>query len=287
MNTASRTRHAAGATRRRRRARCRRALVAVAVALAMALPGLSGCERVVRNMYHQPKDPPLATSELFADGQSSRPLVEASVASAGGDLAGASSGRAGALPLPVHAGPVLPVLAPSTTTSNTAPGTTALGGAPRNPLAPTRDVLLRGQQRFDIYCAPCHSAAGDGDGMVARRGFPHPPTFHSDRLRNAPDGHFFQVITRGYGAMYPYADRVASDDRWAIVHYIRALQLSQHATLAAVPNAEAGKRAAILEAEGLKESQVRKAEGEKDISALSALPNASSSSERLSSNAAF
>ena len=119
------------------------------------------------------------------------------------------------------------------------------GGAPPNPLAPTRDVLLRGQQRFDIYCAPCHSEAGDGDGMVARRGFPHPPTFHSDRLRNAPDGHFFQVITRGYGAMYPYADRVAPDDRWAIVHYIRALQLSQHATLSAVPNAEAGKLKAI------------------------------------------
>jgi mono/diheme cytochrome c family protein len=103
----------------------------------------------------------------------------------------------------------------------------------------TQAVLARGRDRFDIYCAPCHSVVGDGDGMVARRGFPHPPSYHTDRLRKAPDEHFFDVITRGYGAMYPYADRLDPSDRWAVVAYIRALQLSQHATLADVPPEQA------------------------------------------------
>jgi mono/diheme cytochrome c family protein len=90
-------------------------------------------------------------------------------------------------------------------------------------------LLRRGQERFSIYCMPCHSPAGDGDGMVVRRGFPAPPSFHSDRLRAVPDRHIYDVITQGYGIMYPYADRVEPQDRWAIVAYIRALQLSQHA----------------------------------------------------------
>jgi mono/diheme cytochrome c family protein len=82
---------------------------------------------------------------------------------------------------------------------------------------------------------PCHSPLGDGDGPVARRGFPHPPSYHEQRLRDAPDRHFFDVITHGHGVMYPYGDRVAPEDRWAIVAYIRALQLSQHAPLAQLP----------------------------------------------------
>jgi len=98
-----------------------------------------------------------------------------------------------------------------------------------NPLDLTPALLARGRNRFDIYCAPCHSRAGDGDGMIVRRGFPRPPSYHIDRLRNAPDGHFYQVISNGYGVMYPYGDRIDPDDRWAIVAYIRALQLSQHA----------------------------------------------------------
>jgi mono/diheme cytochrome c family protein len=86
--------------------------------------------------------------------------------------------------------------------------------------------LARGRERFNIYCMPCHGATGDGNGMIVQRGFPHPPSFYLDRLRDAPPGHFYNVITHGYGAMYSYNDRVTPDDRWRIAAYIRALQLS-------------------------------------------------------------
>ena len=97
------------------------------------------------------------------------------------------------------------------------------------PHASHAELLSRGQQRFDIYCAVCHSRTGDGNGMIVQRGFPQPPSLHEQRLRDAPPGHFFDVITNGYGVMYPYASRVSPEDRWAIAAYIRALQLSQHA----------------------------------------------------------
>jgi mono/diheme cytochrome c family protein len=104
------------------------------------------------------------------------------------------------------------------------------------PLTPA--LLARGREQFDVFCAPCHSRTGDGDGMIVRRGMPRPPSLHIDRLRAAPDQHFFAVITEGYGAMYSHAARVAPKDRWAIVAYIRALQLSQNATLDDVPEDE-------------------------------------------------
>jgi mono/diheme cytochrome c family protein len=109
---------------------------------------------------------------------------------------------------------------------DTVPWNAAAGAAPPLTLA----LIERGQQRFRIFCRPCHSELGDGDGMVVQRGFPHPPSYHIDRLRSAPTQHFFDVITHGHGAMYSFAYRVAPDDRWAIAAYIRALQLSQHAT---------------------------------------------------------
>jgi mono/diheme cytochrome c family protein len=93
----------------------------------------------------------------------------------------------------------------------------------------TLALLERGRERFEIYCVPCHSPLGDGDGMVVRRGFPKPASYHVDRLREAPDRHFYDVITQGYGIMYAYGDRVDPEDRWAIVAYIRALQRSQDA----------------------------------------------------------
>ena len=97
------------------------------------------------------------------------------------------------------------------------------------------DLLARGRERYDIFCSPCHGFAGKGDGMVVQRGFPAPPSYHSDRLRAAPARHFFDVISNGYGAMYSYAARVEPRDRWAIVAYIRALQESQHARVADAP----------------------------------------------------
>lgn len=93
----------------------------------------------------------------------------------------------------------------------------------------THELLARGRERFDIYCAVCHDRSGEGNGMIVQRGFPKPPSFHEQRLREAPVGHFFDVITNGYGVMYPYKARVSPEDRWAIIAYIRALQLSQHA----------------------------------------------------------
>ncbi|MAW87311.1 MAG: quinol:cytochrome C oxidoreductase [Phyllobacteriaceae bacterium] len=105
----------------------------------------------------------------------------------------------------------------------------------RIPFAITPDLLRRGQERFDVFCAPCHGSTGEGDGMIVQRGFPAPPSFHQPALRSAPDRHFHNVITDGYGVMYPYASRVPPDDRWAIVAYIRALQYSRHAPVDNLP----------------------------------------------------
>ena len=190
--------------------------------LLTAACALAGCERTMKNMYVQPKLGPDAASPLFPDGKGSRPPPPGSVAVASGDLAKTSSGRHGRDELEARE------------------AANAASAPPATDLA----LLQRGQARYDIYCAPCHSIVGDGDGMVVRRGFPRPPSFHQARLRDAPDRHFFDVITQGYGVMLPYADRVTPQDRWAIVAYIRALQLSQDAPVAALPiDLQAGLRA--------------------------------------------
>jgi mono/diheme cytochrome c family protein len=105
------------------------------------------------------------------------------------------------------------------------------------PPAVTAALLARGQQRFGIFCAPCHGLAGDGDGIIVAHGFPAPPSYHIDRLVAAPAQHFYDGMTGGYGVMFSYADRVDPHDRWAIAAYIRALQLSRRATVAQVPDA--------------------------------------------------
>jgi mono/diheme cytochrome c family protein len=92
------------------------------------------------------------------------------------------------------------------------------------PIPVTEAVISRGQERFNIFCTPCHSRLGDGEGMVVQRGFPHPPNYGLVRLKQAPDGHIFDVITNGYGVMYSYASRIPAEDRWAIVAYVRVLQ---------------------------------------------------------------
>jgi len=194
----------------------RRWLASIAAACALA-----GCERTMKDMYVQPKLGPDAPSPLWADGKASRPPPPGSVPVAVGDLAQTSSGRRGREEL------------------------VARDAAQAASAAPVADLALlqRGRTRFEIYCAPCHSIVGDGDGMVARRGFPAPPSFHQARLRDAPDRHFFDVITQGYGVMPPYADRVTPQDRWAIVAYIRALQRSQ--TVAGAPPAPRASAPAI------------------------------------------
>ncbi|MGE5470511.1 MAG: c-type cytochrome [Bacteroidota bacterium] len=184
--------------------------------LTVACLALPGCEKVMQNMYDQPRYKPFAVSPLFADGTSARVPPSGTVPHVRGAFAGTSSARAGRAAMELER---------------------ADQAAPANPYPVSRELLERGRERYTIYCVPCHSPLGDGDGLVARRGFPHPPTYHSERLRKAPDRHFFDVISQGYGIMYSYADRVEAADRWAIVAYIRALQLSQEAKVGELPEA--------------------------------------------------
>jgi mono/diheme cytochrome c family protein len=196
---------------------------------------LSGCERGLHQMYDQPKFLPLTPTSLFADGNSSRPQVAGTVPHSAGTAAASSSGRRGEVPLPA---PLAPAVVLAGDGHDLLPGYTTGEVADRIPLPITAALLASGQERFNIYCAPCHSQLGDGDGMVVRRGFPAPPSFHTPRLRQAPDSHFYDVMTRGYGAMYPYADRVTPEERWAITAYIRALQLSRHAPVAELTSSD-------------------------------------------------
>ena len=162
-----------------------------------------------QDMHDQPRYEPLEKSTFFADQRASRPAVEGTVAR-------------GQLHLDQHlyAGKIDGALATTF------------------PMPVTKAVLLRGQERFNIFCAPCHSRVGDGRGMIVQRGFRQPESFHIPRLREAPPGYFFDVITNGFGAMYSYASRVPVEDRWAIAAFIRALQLSQNAALEDVPAEE-------------------------------------------------
>ena len=164
------------------------------------LAALVGCRQ---DMHDQPRFKPLAMNDFYPDLRSGRAPVEGTVAR--GELHEDTYFYSG-----------------------------KVGGNPGDymPFPVTREVLARGRERFDIYCAPCHSRLGDGNGMIVQRGFQRPPTYHQDRLRKAPLGYFFDVITNGFGAMPDYAAQIAPADRWAIVAYIRALQLSQNASKA-------------------------------------------------------
>jgi mono/diheme cytochrome c family protein len=171
--------------------------------LATAAVASAGCHE---DMYNQPRYEPLERSEFFADGRTSRPLVPGTV-------------QFGAKP------------------ADDVMFTGRNGGelATELPVELSEALLNRGRERFNIYCSVCHSRIGDGNGMIVQRGYRQPPTFHSDRLRGVPVGHFFDVMTNGFGAMPSYSLQVPAEDRWAIAAYIRALQLSQFATGAEVP----------------------------------------------------
>ena len=172
-----------------------RGLLVGVVVLAAA-----GCRQ---DMHNQPKAIPLRESMFFKDTSSARPVVEGTIARGTlQDDAAFFTGKAGA------------------------EAVDAL------PFALTAEVLDRGEQRYNIYCTPCHGLSGGGDGMIVRRGYRQPPSYHIDRLRTAPIGHFYDTITNGFGAMPDYRAQIAPRDRWAIAAYIRALQLSQHASAA-------------------------------------------------------
>ncbi|HEV3344839.1 MAG TPA: c-type cytochrome [Pirellulales bacterium] len=172
---------------------------------ALVLAGLSGCDML--DMYDEPRFEPLEANTFFDDGASARPLVPGTVAR--GDLREDEGFYEGKVD-----GKYVTTL----------------------PVDLSEQLLLRGQERFNIYCSPCHGRVGDGNGMIVQRGFRRPPSFvGTDRLLNAPVGHFYDVITNGFGAMPSYASRVAPHDRWAIIAYIRALQRSQNGTIDDVP----------------------------------------------------
>lgn len=151
-------------------------------------------------MHNQPRYKPFAATDFFGDGRSERPTIEDTVARGQLHIDEARyTGKQNGKDISFF------------------------------PIQITEADVQRGHERFNIYCSPCHGLAGNGHGMIVSRGLRQPPSYYDDRLMNAPVGHFFDVMTNGYGAMYSYASRVAVDDRWRIASYIRALQLSQNA----------------------------------------------------------
>lgn len=190
------------------------------ILLLLTVIGLSaaGCRY---DMQDQPRYKAYKKSDFFKDGRASRDLPEGTVPR--GLLKADKAFYTGKIANPD------PNVVVTTTTD--ALGNTLVSSFPNDidefPVPVTKELVDRGQERYNIYCIVCHGPVGKGDGMVSRRGFPQPPTYHDDRLRNAPVGHFFDVITNGWGKMNSYASAVPAGDRWAIIAYIRALQVSQ------------------------------------------------------------
>ena len=184
----------------------------------LILLGVAGCRQ---DMHNTPTAQPLRESLFVKDVSTSRLPVEGTVAR-------------------------------GTLQDDAAFFTGKVGGAAANalPFPLTAEVLDRGEQRFNIYCTPCHGLSGRGDGMIVRRGYRQPPSFHVERLQTAPLGHFYDTMTNGFGAMPDYRAQIAPRDRWAIAAYVRALQLSQHAAAADIPAEERQKLAQPAPAAG-------------------------------------
>ncbi len=179
----------------------------VIVAFATCV-GLVGCRQ---DMHDQAKYKPFKASKFFEDGRGSRPLLADTVA----------RGQLNDDEL-LYTGKVNGAL------------------ASEFPFAMTKEILHRGQERYNIFCSPCHDRVGNGEGMIVQRGYRRPPSLHLDRLRDQQPGYFFDVMTNGFGVMPNYAQQIPVADRWAIAGYVRALQLSQRAMLADVPAADRG-----------------------------------------------
>lgn len=180
--------------------------------LVLALTLLVTLGACRQRMANQPRYDPLEASDFFPDGMTARPRIAGTVAR--GEISADPFFDTGKINGQVGDG---------------------------FPFAVTMDVVDRGQERFNIYCSECHGRLGDGNGMIPARGYRHPPSFHTQTLRTAPTGHFFDVMTNGFGAMPQYGTMIPPRDRWAIVAYIRALQLSGNATLNDVPPADRAK----------------------------------------------
>ncbi|HWF43978.1 MAG TPA: cytochrome c [Candidatus Kapabacteria bacterium] len=196
---------------------------------------LTACRQ---DMQDQPKYLAYRGSEIFPDSLSSRPLVEGTIPR--GYLREDQeyyTGKTGASVMPTSTAESATKASASTTVPAT-PASAMGNDVNEFPFPITPAILDRGQERFNIYCSPCHGVLGDGRGMVVNRGFSPPPSYHIDRLRTAPLGHFFDVITNGFGRMPDYAMQVPPHERWAIIAYIRALQLSQNAPIAVVPQSD-------------------------------------------------
>ncbi len=192
-----------------RRLSPRRARALTLAAACVALAGAAACRQ---DMHDGPRYKPLQESETYADKRSSRLIIEGTVAR--GFLKDDDVFYTG-----------------------------VQAGAPveKIPMPLTEAVVARGRERYNIYCSPCHGVAGDGDGMIVKRGYKQPTSYHDPRLRNERAGYFFDVMTRGFGQMPDYAAQVSPKDRWAIVAYIRALQLSQHGSVGDLTQAERGR----------------------------------------------
>jgi hypothetical protein len=179
--------------------------------LLAAVFALAGCRQ---DMHNQPKFIPLRSNDFFPDQRSGRNPIR------------------GTVPRLDNASLDAEQLDPNSYYLSGKHGATY---GDELPFPLTHAVMDRGQERYNIYCAPCHARVGDGNGMIVQRGFKHPPSFHQQRLRNAPVGYFYEIISRGLGAMPDYASQIKPADRWAITAYIRALQVSQNASEADVP----------------------------------------------------
>jgi len=181
--------------------RNRPSLLAVAALCGLGIAGCENMNTLRQDMANQPRQNPLSPAAMFADGRSERPAIDNTV------VRGAVAEDAFLVPKESNAFPL--------------------------PL--TMELLQRGQQRYQIFCTPCHGIQGDGLGMVAMRGMKHPPSYHQERLRNEPNGYIYDVIGNGFGAMYGYSSQIPPRDRWAIVAYVRALQLSRNAPANGLP----------------------------------------------------